>query len=153
VQEQNMDFIRIRFGDDFFTGDPEIHKSIADMFRTAKPAYAPSQHIWRPHLDIYETPSEIVIMAEIAGVKQEDIQLEVSSKSLKIFGKRLQKVLKKGAKYRLAEISYGYFERNLSMSSPIEMDTVIATYTDGVLQIKLSKLPSDRCQKIMIKTT
>jgi len=148
-----MDFIRIRFGDDFFTGDPDIHKSIADMFRVAKPAYAPSQHIWRPHMDIYETPQEIIVIAEIAGVKKEDIQLEVTSKSLKIFGKRQEQVLKKGAKYRLAEISYGYFERSLTMPSLIEIDTVIATYADGVLQIKLSKLPADRCQKILIKTT
>jgi HSP20 family protein len=148
-----MNFIRIRFGDDFFTGDPEIHKSITEMFRSAKPAYAPSQHIWRPHTDIFETPRDIIVMAELAGVNKEDIQLEVTSKALKISGRRQEKILKKGAKYRLAEISYGYFERSFNLPSPIEIDTVVATYTDGVLEIRLTKLSDDRRQKIVIKTT
>ena len=147
-----MGYIKIRFGDDIFKGDPEMHRNITDMFRAINPSYTPSRNIWRPHVDIYETPDEIIVLAEISGVIKDDIKIEVNSRALKISGRRKGSFPSKSMKYILAEISYGYFERALSMPVPIDTDNVTATYSNGLLQIIIKKRPVDLTQKIVIQT-
>lgn len=147
-----MGYIKIRFGDDFFKGDADMQRNITDMFRAINPSYSPSRNIWRPHVDIYETPDEIIVLAEISGVIKDDIKLEVNSRSLKISGRRKGTFLNKSMKYILAEISYGYFERALAMPVPIDTENIAATYSNGLLQVTIKKRPVDTTQKIVIHT-
>ena len=141
-----MDYIKIRFGNDF--DQPE--RTVEGVFRSLSPMYSLTQRTWIPQMDIYETPKEIVIRAEIAGVDKENLEVEISSKALKIFGSRTEPPCVENATYRLAEIQYGKFERILYLPTPIETDTVSTTYTNGFLEIKLTKLPTDKTHKIPI---
>ncbi len=50
-----------------------------------------------------------------------------------------------------AEITYGYFERKLTLPFPIDIDSVSATYTDGLLQICIAKVPLEKVHKIPIQ--
>ena len=101
-------------------------------------------------MDIYETPDEIIIMGEIAGVNKEDLELEISSKALRIQGNRTQSPRIDNAKYRLAEIQYGKFERVLFLPAPIDPEVVSASYTNGILQVRLAKLALDKTFKVPI---
>jgi HSP20 family protein len=105
---------------------------------------------WKPQMDMYETPDEIIIMGEIAGVNKKDLELEISSKAVKIQGKRSQFPRIDNAKYRLAEIQYGKFERVLYLPSPIDPEVVSASYTNGFLQVRLAKLELDKTFKVPI---
>lgn len=147
-----MGYIKIRFSEDISKGDFDMQRNITDMFRAVNPSYTPSRNIWRPHVDIYETPDEIIVLAEISGVIKEDIKLEANSRSLKISGKRKESFLNKPMKYLLAEIPYGYFERALSMPVPIDTESIAATYSNGLLQVVIKKRPVDLTQKILIQT-
>ncbi len=102
-------------------------------------------------MDIYETPTEIVIQAEIAGIRSEDIHLEIGTRSVKISGVRETCPRGGEARYRLAEIPCGYFERTLSFTTPIDTEKAEAVYRDGLLEIRLTKRPLDRIQKISIQ--
>ena len=141
-----MDYIKIRFGNDF----DQVERTVEGVFRSLSPMYSLAQRTWTPQMDIYETPEEIVIRAEIAGVDKEDLEVEISSKALKISGSRTEPPCVENATYRLAEIQYGKFERILYLPTPIETDTVSTTYTNGFLEIKLTKLPTDKMHKIPI---
>ena len=141
-----MDYIKIRFGNDF---DP-VERTVEGVFRSISPMYSLAQRTWTPQMDIYETPEEIVIRGEIAGVDKENLEVEISSKALKIFGSRTEPTCVENATYRLAEIQYGKFERILYLPTPIETDTVSTTYTNGFLEIILTKLPTDKTHKIPI---
>ena len=141
-----MDYIKIRFGNDF----DQVERTVDGVFRSLSPMYSLAQRTWTPQMDIYETPEEIVIRAEIAGVDKEDLEVEISSKALKIFGSRTEPPCVENATYRLAEIQYGKFERILYLPTPIETDTVSTTYTNGFLEIILTKLPTDKTHKIPI---
>ena len=141
-----MDYIKIRFGNDF----DQVERTVEGVFRSLSPMYSLAQRTWTPQMDIYETPEEIVIRAEIAGVDKENLEVEISSKALKIFGSRTEPPCVENATYRLAEIQYGKFERILYLPTPIETDTVSTTYTNGFLEIKLTKLPTDKTHKIPI---
>jgi len=141
-----MDYIKIRFGNDF----DQVERTVEGVFRSLSPMYSLAQRTWTPQMDIYETPEEIVIRAEIAGVDKEDLEVEISSKALKIFGSRTEPPCVENATYRLAEIQYGKFERILYLPTPIETDTVSTTYTNGFLEIILTKAPTDKTHKIPI---
>ena len=101
-------------------------------------------------MDIYETPDEIIIMGEIAGVTKEDLELEISSKALRIQGIRIQSPRIDNATYRLAEIQYGKFERILYLPAPIDPEVVSASYSNGFLQVRLAKLELDKAYQVPI---
>ena len=125
-----MDYIKIRFGDDPDTIESKFEKVIEDIFRPSpiNPMFISSECMWSPQMDIYETPDEIVILAEIAGVQKEDLDIEINSKAVKIYGHRYQIPRVENTTYRLAEIQYGKFERILFLPTPIDTDKVSASF-------------------------
>jgi len=149
-QEFKMDYIKIRFIDDFDHIESELEKTFEDMFRTLSPIFTLAERRWKPQMDIYETPDEIIILAEIAGVSKEDLELEISSKAVRIYGNRTGLPRIDSATYRLAEIQYGRFERILYLPTPIDPEVVSASYTNGFLQIRLAKLSLDKVRKVPI---
>jgi len=145
-----MDFIKIRFTDSFDHLGSEFEKTVEDIFRTINPMCSIAERKWKPQMDIYETPEEIIIFGEIAGVQKEDLELEISSKAVKIQGNRTQSQRIENASYRLAEIQYGKFERILYLPAPIDPEVVSASYSNGFLQIRLAKLALDKTFKVPI---
>jgi HSP20 family protein len=135
-----MEYIKIRFSDDINQLDSKIEETIDDMFRSMKPIFSFSECIWKPHMDIYETTEEINVVAEIAGVNKDDLEVEISNRALKIYGDRAEMPRVENATYRLAEIQYGKFERILFFSVPVDTNKIIATYSNGFLQVRLGKL-------------
>ena len=145
-----MDYIKIRFTDDFDHLESELEKTFEDMFRTLSPVFTLTERRWKPQMDIYETPDEIIILAEIAGVDKEDLELEISSKAVRIQGNRIARHCTDETTYRLAEIQYGRFERILYLPAPIDPEVVSAGYTNGLLEIRLAKVPIEKAHKIPI---
>ena len=147
-----MDYIKIRFGNDFQRLTSSFEKTFEDMFRPrpASPMFATAECTWTPSMDIYETPEEIIIRAEIAGVNKEDLEVEINSKAVRIYGKRREIPRIEQATYRLAEIQYGKFERILFLPAPIDTEIVTSSYTNGFLELRLAKLPRERTYKIPI---
>lgn len=147
-----MDYIKIRFGNDFDQLSSKLDKTFEEMFRPrhVSPMFTSSERSWSPQMDIYETPEEIIIQAEIAGVDKENLEVEISSKAVRIYGKRSETPLVKNATYRLAEIQYGKFERILFLPTPVDTELVSSSYSNGFLKIRLSKLPVDVTHKIPI---
>ena len=141
-----MDYIKIRFGDDF----DRLEQTVENVFRSLGPSYSLTHQGWTPQMDIYETPEEIVIRAEIAGVDRENLGVEISSKALRICGSRTELPCIENATYRLAEIQYGKFERILFLPTPIDPERVSTSYSNGFLEIRLSKMPKDKTHKIPI---
>jgi len=150
-----MNYIKIRFRNDRGMIEREIQDALEDSFSMTNPTmFAMGEHTWRPHTDIYETADQILVVMDLAGVKRDEIHLEVSRKAIKIYGKRDQKALFETTRYRLAEIAYGYFERHLSLPTPVDGDKIEATYRDGLLEVRMAKLPpaSDVVRKVVITT-
>ena len=145
-----MEYIKIRFTNDFGHAGAKFEKTLAEMFQAMNPMFSFSQSSWKPQLDIYETPDAITIIAEIAGVKKEDLELEISSRAIRIFGKRMAAPCTEKGRYRLAEIQYGAFERVLQLPAPIDTENVTASYKKGLLQIILKKLVLKTRHKIPI---
>jgi len=145
-----MEFIKIRIADDFGQLGSDLEKTIEDMFRSMSPTFMFAQRTWKPPMDMNETPDEIVIVAEIAGVDKDDLEVEISSKAVRIKGNRVARHCSDDATYRLAEIQYGRFERILYLPAPIDPEVVSAGYSNGLLEIRLAKMPIEKSHKIPI---
>lgn len=73
-----MEYIKIRFVDNQEGAEHNLLRTVEKMLNLAQPRFAFSRQRWRPHMDIYETGEEIFVLAEIAGIQGEGIDLEVS---------------------------------------------------------------------------
>jgi HSP20 family protein len=147
-----MGFIKIRIAEDFGHLDSNLEKTIEDMFRSMSPPFSFAERTWRPPMDMNETPDEIVILAEVAGIEKDDLEVEVSSKAVRIKGNRIARHCTGDTTYRLAEIQYGPFERILYLPAPIDPEVVSAACTNGLLEIRLAKKPVEKSHKIPIST-
>ena len=145
-----MDYIKIRLTDDMGKLSQNIDKTIEEMFRTVNPMFTLSKTSWKPQMDLVETAEAIIIMVETAGVKAEDLSIEVDTNIVRISGKRPVMTADKECSYRLAEIQYGAFERILPLPALIHPEKVEATYKDGFMTLNLPKQKLKKTVKINI---
>lgn len=145
-----MEYIKIRFSNDLDDIESKLDKTIAGMFHSMGPSFSFARTTWKPQLDIYETAEKIFIVAELAGVEKDDLELEINPRAMRIFGKRVACAPEKNGRYRLAEIQYGYFERILYIRTPINTETVSARYKNGFLHVEMEKMPYPTKQKVHI---
>lgn len=142
-----MEYIEIHFGEDFGRV-PRGEKHEHDMFQSINPMFCLTKRLWKPQMDIFETRNQIIIQAEIAGVEKEDISIEVTNKAVKISGNRCRTAPSEPGTYRLAEIQFGGFERILYLPTLIDPERVSAAFSNGFLELTLSKIPLQKPQKI-----
>jgi HSP20 family protein len=145
-----MDTIKICFADDIEASAAKLERSVEDMFRVLSPAFNLAERSWKPQMDMNETSEQIIIVAEVAGVDKEDLEVEISSRAVRIRATRAPRPCSSDATYRLAEIQYGKFERVLFLPAPIDPEIVSASYADGMLEIRLARQPVDRIHKITV---
>lgn len=105
---------------------------------------------WLPEVDITEEKDRILVRADLPGMKQEDISVEVSDGVLTIKGERKKETeTKEGKTYRL-ERSYGSFLRSFTLPAGVDASKVNATYKSGVLDIALPKLAEAKAKQIKV---
>jgi HSP20 family protein len=100
-----------------------------------------SRRVWRPPTDVYETDEGVVIRMEIAGMRQQDLNVTLSADILNIKGERKERSSAHRTAYQNMEINYGPFERNIRLAKQLDGENVEAVYKDGFLEINLSRKP------------
>lgn len=101
-------------------------------------------HSWLPQMDIYETPENFLVFAEMPGVQAEDVELLVDRDHLKISGCRPYPQPPEFARVHQSEINYGNFQRVFKFPGYIYPDQASATYENGLLKIVLPKEAATR---------
>lgn len=108
------------------------------LFSWRRPAFTRAAE-WRPRCDVYEDGGDLVVKAELPGVKKEDIQVELDEGVLTIRGSRKEeKEIKEDQYYRMERAS-GTFFRQIPLPGPVKADQIKANYKDGVLEVRLPK--------------
>ena len=106
---------------------------------------------WSPAVDIYDQGGEVVIHAELPGMKKEDIDVRVENNILTIRGKKERKEEIKEEGYFRAERTYGSFTRSFSLPNTVEIGRIAAEYKDGVLTLRLPKAEEAKPRQIEVK--
>jgi HSP20 family protein len=105
---------------------------------------------WEPPVDIYETDDALVVEVELPGVSIDAISLELHEHTLSLSGERTREPAVKGGQYQREEGRYGAFRRAFRLPTIVEQGKVQATYTNGVLALRLPKRDAARPQGIPI---
>jgi HSP20 family protein len=100
-------------------------------------------------LDVYTTPSEIVILANVPGLKPEDVNITLENDTLSISGEI--KAPMENVDYIFQERPYGKFSRVLTINVPVDNDKVEASFDSGVLTITLPKAEAARPKVIKVE--
>jgi HSP20 family protein len=106
---------------------------------------------WAPLVDIFENGDDLVISAELPGVTQEDIDVQVEDNTLKLSGERKRETEHKdGESYRTERV-YGKFVRSFRLPKTIDATRIAARFKNGVLEITLPKAEETKPKKIDVK--
>jgi len=94
---------------------------------------------FRPKLDVKETDKEIVVNAELPGMKKEDIHLDFNEGCLEIKGQKEEVKKRDDTTYHFTERSYGSFMRRIPLPEGVKESDIKAGMKEGVLEIHISK--------------
>ncbi len=103
-------------------------------------------------IDVYQTPDEIVVESTIAGVKPEDLDIDVTSESVTIRGERKKEMTISEKDYFYQECFWGKFSRSIILPQEIDPDKAESSIKNGVLTIRLPKVNRDKGKKLTVKT-
>jgi HSP20 family protein len=131
-----------RLFDDFTRGFPRWNSG----------ALVPGTGALVPSTDVTETDKEIEITAELPGLEEKDVEINVADNILTIKGEKKAEKEQKDKNYRLVERSYGSFSRTLELPPGIDPDSIKASISNGVLKVTVPKPAPAQSKKIEVKT-
>jgi HSP20 family protein len=105
-----------------------------------------------PSTDVTETDKEIEISAELPGLEEKDVQVNLADGVLTIRGEKNAEKEEKDKNYRLVERSYGSFERSIALPEGVKSEDVKASIAKGVLTVKVPKPALAQARKIEVKS-
>lgn len=103
-------------------------------------------------VDVYETPTNIIIKALIAGVKKEDLDISLSRDMVSIKGSRVSESTIDESDYFHKELYWGSFARTVLLPQEVDVDKAEAFEDKGLLTLKLPKVDKGRQAKIRVKS-
>ncbi len=100
----------------------------------------PSNIVWRPPTDVYETPDRLIVIVELAGVEEEDMAVTLFSDLLVVEGRREQIGFSEMNACHQLGIKYGDFRSEVHLPFPVDDGKVKAEYKNGLLTVILTKV-------------
>jgi HSP20 family protein len=106
---------------------------------------------WAPAVDIYETPNELVVKADLPDVNEKDIDVRVENNLLTIRGERKFEKSVSEENFLRVERTYGSFSRSFSLPNTVNAEAIGAEYKNGVLTVTLPK--REKSKPRLVKVT
>lgn len=103
-----------------------------------------------PAVDVYENKDEVLLVADMPGVRADDIAIRFERGELTLAGRRAK--APEGA-LLAAEYRHADFQRTFTVPQSIQSDAITAEYTNGVLKIHLPKVSAQKPRQITVKTS
>jgi HSP20 family protein len=106
---------------------------------------------WSPQVDIFENKNEIVLEAELAGMKPEEVEISIENNVLTIHGERKFEKNDESDNFHRVERSYGSFTRSFTLPPTVRSENATAEFENGVLRLTLAKREEAKPRRIEIK--
>lgn len=103
-------------------------------------------------IDVFQTPTDIVIQTMVAGVKPEDLELSIARDVITIRGEREEQRVIDEDNYFTKELYWGKFSRTISLPAEVEPEEVEATERHGLLTIKIKKVDKEKKNTVKVKS-
>jgi len=132
-----------------------IQRQFERMFHDIVYNRHPSAHFaeqpWVPPADLVVSEGAARVIIELAGVPRESVRVRLRGARLEVSGRRPQPQEPAGAHYHRAEIYFGEFSRVIELPWVANEASVVATYRDGMLEIRLQAVPAPRPTDVPVR--
>ena len=122
-----------------------------DALRQSQQSMLHPSTTWRPLADILESTDVMTVKVELAGMKEEEIEVTLYEDALVISGERRDGHEGQSNLYHEAQIRYGPFRLEVYLPYPIQREQVAARYENGFLWVDLPKLPNYGPERVHIQ--
>lgn len=114
---------------------------------------APPQALaqWTPRVNLAETDQAYEVTVDLPGMQPKDFEVELRHGDLWISGQREEESRQEGKAWHRVERHYGQFRRAIRLGDDVDVDSIDASYKDGVLHISVAKSERARTKKIEVK--
>jgi len=129
-----------------------INRLLSDAFGGLDWQYRDSVSAsWVPPVDIFEEKDAIRIVAEVPGVRPQDVKISLEGNVLTVHGQKQQQAEERTERVHRYERTYGEFERTFSLPSSVDANKISASYEHGLLTIMLPKAEQARPREIQVE--
>jgi HSP20 family protein len=133
----------------------ELNSLQSEMNRLFNTAFdsgssGPALQRWVPPMDLVESGDQFVLRADLPGMSEEDIQIELEDGTLTVSGERKAEHEQREEGFHRVERSFGTFARSLTLPKGIDGDAVSASFDRGVLEIRIPKPEERKPRRISI---
>ena len=129
-------------GRGFYDPQSEVNRLFDEMFGglgdVGRRQQRAPQTQWAPALDVVHEDGDLLIRAELPGVRREDVEITFHERVLTISGERKAEEQKAGSGYLVRERRYGPFRRSLVLPQNVQEDRMSARFEDGILEVRVS---------------
>lgn len=126
-----------------------LREEVNRLFESPLAGLTQAFNSWSPAVDLYEDKDNLIVKAELPGMKKEEIDVSLHEGALTISGERKIEREEKGETYR-SERFFGRFQRSVMLPSAVEESKVSASYKEGILTITLPKSEEAKPKQIEV---
>jgi HSP20 family protein len=127
-----------RLFDDFYPFDFRL-PTTRSLFGRELPSMRNADWPVAPAMDLVEKTKEYEITAELPGIDEKNVEIKLANRMLTIKGEKQEEKEEKDKDYYLSERRYGSFQRSFQLPEGVDADKIDASFTKGVLTVKLPK--------------
>ena len=145
-----MALIRWEPARELYSVQSEINRLFNTLFESPTPQSNGTRR-WVPAMDLVEQDAEFVLRADLPGISEEDVKIELQDDVLTVSGERKAEHEERKEGYYRVERSYGSFSRSLTLPEGVDADAVKASFENGVLEVRIPKPEQRKPRKVAIQ--
>jgi HSP20 family protein len=128
---------------EFSTLQNEVNRLFNTVFDAPTPGNGATLRRWMPAMDLVETGDHFVLRADLPGLTEDDVKIELEDRTLTVSGERKAEHESKDEGYYRVERAFGSFSRSLTLPEGVDPEAVAASFDHGVLEVRIPK-PAER---------
>jgi HSP20 family protein len=105
---------------------------------------------WIPAMDVVETEDHFVLRADLPGLSEDDVNIELDDNVLTISGQRKSEHEQRNEGYYRVERAFGSFSRSLTLPEGVDAEGIEASFDNGVLEVRIPKPEQQKPRKVQI---
>jgi HSP20 family protein len=128
-----------------------MHNDLSRLMNGLLDVEGRQSQAWVPTLDVWETDDALVYAFDLPGVKQDEISVEVEDGALTVSATRERETKVDRERFHSLERRYGSFARTVGLPQGVSEDDIEASYTNGVLEIRVPKPAQAKPKRIAVR--
>jgi len=128
----------------------EMNRLFNSFFESSSPANGTSLRRWIPAMDLVETDDDFVLRADLPGLTEDDVNIELEDNVLTLSGERKSEREEKNEGYYRVERASGSFQRSLTLPEGVDPEGIRASFENGVLEVRVPKPEQRKPRKVTI---